>query len=236
MADENASPAELPNADDRIAELENKLADVNRRYAASSEEGKRLAQLNQQLQYQAMPRQTVPNRKPWEESLETSGVPVDAIRAAIEEQANDIVQRQFEPLTRALSARQTMVGKYKDYNKFESDMMGHINSDPELQQTYTRIFNADPVAAFDWAYLKFGQEARGKRGRGGSQAGMDEEISETRIPTNRSGDARRIPMGNEGAVQDAARAYRDHPSAQNAQAYARARLKTAISDDFLNQA
>ena len=216
------------------------LDELKRGYRESGSEAKRqkdraerAESAFQALQMQVPQRQAVPFRKPWEEELATSGVPVDAIRAAIDDRAQELVQRQFEPLTRALSARQTMVGKYKDYNKFESDMMGYVNSDPELQQTYTRIFQADPVAAFDYAYLKFGADQRGKRKA--SNGAVDEDLVETSIPTNRSGDARRIPRGNEGRVEEAAKAYRDNPSPRTARDYASARLKTAISDDFLNQ-
>jgi hypothetical protein len=232
MEDPNASPAsdnKEPNAEQRIAELEAQLDSVTKRYSASSAEAQRLAQTVQQLQQP--PRQNVPSRRPWEETLENSGVPAEAIRNAIHEEAMGLIQQQFEPMTRAVQARQTMVGRYKDYGKFESDMMGFVNSDPELQQTYTRIFSADPVAAFDYAYLKFGMDQRGKRSKNG---GMDNDIVETQIPTNRSGDTRRAPRGADAAVEEAARAYRDKPSTRTAEAYGKARLKTVISDEFLN--
>jgi hypothetical protein len=237
MEETNGSPAPTePNADDRIADLEAKLADVNRRYAASSEEGKRLAQTVQQLQASyVQPRQNVPNRAPYEEELETVGMPLNALDQMIGNRVQQGIAQAFEPFQRGIQARQTMVGRYKDYNKFESETMEYVNSDPELQASYARTFQADPGVAAEWAYLKFGNDKRKAHGnRGGGSNSPQEDQIEAQIPSQRSGDARRIPQDG-GAVQEARRAWEQNKNPTTAALYAKARLKSAIPDEFLNQ-
>jgi|SRR6185369_4832173 len=230
MEENEVSPAPTePNADQRIADLEAKLAEVNRRYAASSEEGKRLAQTVQSLQSAyAQPRQNVPQRAAYEETLEQAAVPLDALDQLIGNRVQQGIAQAFEPFQRGLQARQTMVGRYKEYNKVESDVMEYVNSDPETQATYARTFQADPGVAAEWAYLKW------RRNKNGTSQGAQEDQIEARIPSQRSGDARRIPQDG-GAVQEARRAWEQNKNATTAAAYARARLKTAIPDAFFEQ-
>ena len=236
---QGASAQEPKSADDRIAELEAKLNAVTRDYSASSREAKRLADHVQALQsaYEA-PRQDVPQRNTAGQRLAEAAIPVDALEEYIDQRANRIADQKFaagfEPLMRGVQARQTMVGKYKDYAKFESDIGELLNSDPEFQQTYNRVFQADPVAAFELAYFRLGETKR--RSRNSSRDHSNgEELAEAQIPNQRAGDSRRIPTGHEAAVDAAARAYRENPNRVTKDAYVRARLKTAISDDFLNQ-
>jgi|SwirhirootsSR2_FD_contig_31_13289662_length_1150_multi_4_in_0_out_0_2 hypothetical protein len=232
MEEQNGSQAQEP--DPRIAELEAKLANVSRDYAASSREAKRLAELNQNLQSAYVnPHQDVPHRNTAGERLAEAAVPVDALEEYVDQRANQIVSQKFEPLVRGMQARQTMLGKYKDYGKFESDIGELLNTDSDFQQMYNRVFQADPVAAFELAYHRLGETKR-KSHRNGAPPDTS-DLTEAQIPNQRSGDARRIPQGQEAAVEVAARNYRENPNRNTAAAFARARLKTAISDDFLNQ-
>lgn len=228
MEDPNGSPAEQPNADQRIAELEAKLANVTKRYSDSSAEAQRLAQTIQQLQ--SFTRPQIPNRRPWEETLDSSGIPVDAIRQAIHDEASTLVQQQFEPLKRGIQARQTMIGRYKDYGKFESDIGELLSTDQDFAQMYGRVFEADPVAAFELAYYRLGESKKKSRSRP-----ADDDLTESQIPSSRSGDTQRSPKGFEGDVEEAARQYRANPNPANARAFAKAKLKIAIPDEWLNQ-
>ncbi len=223
-----------PDADQRIAELERQYQVLQQRYDASSQEGKRLAQLIQQQSYE-MNRQSVPQRDSAGQRLTDSGLPVDALDEYIEQKADALVAKRFEPLMQGMQARQKMVGRYKDYAKFETDIGELINGDPDFQQTYNRVFQADPVAAFELAYHRLGETKRRSRGSAKNEAVDGADLSEAQIPNQRSGDSRRIPGGYDAVLQAAERAYRENPNRVTKDAFVRARLKTAISDDFLNQ-
>ena len=179
---------------------------------------------------QANPRQDVPSRNTAGQRLTEYGIPVDALDEYVEQKVQSRLEERFQPIMRGLSARQEMVGKYKDYNKFESDMMEYVNSDPQLQQTYNRVFTADPVAAFEYAYLKYGHTKRGESRNGVSE----EEKSEAQIPSQRSGDTRRTPQADVD-VQRLLEVYQQNPTRRNAEAYAKARLHGVIKEDFLRQ-
>ncbi|HLC20933.1 MAG TPA: hypothetical protein VJM10_02340 [Candidatus Methylomirabilis sp.] len=197
MADEQKDPnqpdlAGYPNTDELV-----------KGYRSSGEEAKKQKERADRAeaavqallaqQEAANPRQDVPKRDPYGRLAEY-GVPADAVREAIRMEAREELKEALEPIMRGFQARQTLLGKYKDYAKFESDVATYIQSDPETSQTYNRLFQADPVGAFEYAFLKFGQEARSKRGQKGSGQST-EEATEAQIPTARSGDARRIPSG-----------------------------------------
>lgn len=232
MADEDVSPGANrdPNAD-RIAELERQNAELQRRYAASSEEGKRLAQLNQQLQQS---RQIVPQRAATaRDTLAEWGVPPDALEEVVNEKIGAAIQRAFQPITEGFKARNEMLAKYPDFGKFEADVASFVHNDPETSERYQKLFQVDPVAANEYAYLKFGaQEQKKPRARG---ANTREESAHAAIPTERAGEARRTPQENQelaDAMEDVRKSGRSRDAVDR---YAKLRLKQAISDQFLNQ-
>jgi hypothetical protein len=226
-----------PNADQRIADLEARLADTQRRYAASSEEGKRLAQLNQQFQQQAFEsRQTVPQRSPSPyQSLIDSGVDAAAIDAIVDERVNTKIAAAFEPIAKGFQARTQMLASYPEYGKYEADIAAFVQSDPTVNERYQRIFSSDPIAANEYAYLKYGETTK-RSHKNGTQREAREETAHAQIPSGRSGDARRQPQGNEAALHEARRAVIESGYNKGAvNNFARQRLRQVITDEFLNQ-
>jgi hypothetical protein len=213
-------------------------------YRASGQEAKRLSEENLRIsqerdqfrllaaQAAANPRQDVPQRNgsanPYDRLAEY-GVPSDAIREVITSE----IQTAFQPLQRGFEARNQILARYPDYNKFESDVASYIQSDPALNQTYQRMFTADPVGAFEYAFLKFGEDRRRTHPQGGSGEIMGDQ-AHAQIPNTRTGDARRMDAtGDE--TREAYRKYQQTGSPQDAREYAKLRLRNVISDDFLNE-
>jgi len=219
-------------------QLANAYRQLEGRYGSSSAEAKRLhdeleatrGQLLQSYQAQATPRQNVPQRNTPSDRLSEFGVPVDAL----DQYVNDKLQSAFAPIAAGMTARNTVLAQYPDYNKFEADVAQFIQSDPNLNQSYQRIFSTDPVAAFEYAFLKFGESRRRQVQPDGSESLMQEASSHAGIPMSRSGDARRI-NGNQNEVANAWEQWQKTGSPSDATRYAKTRLKTAISDEFLNQ-
>src|SRR6185295_3325588 len=135
-------------------------------YRASSEEGKRQRERADKLEGlvtqllsngAANPRQGVPDRHASpEDRLTEFGVPVDALGDFITTRIGQALQ----PLSDGVQARQTIVGKHPDYVQFEHDVASFIATDPDLAQTYPALFKANPVAAMEYAFLKFGDSRR----------------------------------------------------------------------------
>jgi len=207
-------------------------------YRASGNEAKKLrertAALEQQLQnvYQPAenPRQAVPQRPQTAyERLTEYGVPADAIREVVSAE----LQSALQPLAQGMQARNTLLSQYPDYTKFESDVATFIQSDPQLNQTYQRMFNADPVGAFEYAFLKFGESRRRSNPQTNGEVGADSIHAS--IPTVRNGDARRQGARTDAAVETAYKRYLETGSTEAAREYAKARLHTVITDEFLNQ-
>lgn len=177
---------------------------------------------------EANPRQTVKDRSRPQDRLAEFGIPVDALQDLLREQ----IQETFAPIAAGLNARSSLQAKYPDYNKFESDVAQFIESEPDTKETYNRMFNADPAGAFEYAFLKFGESRRrGTKERGETSR---EDAVHSSIPMGRNGEARRQPEGQAGDVQGAWKKFQETGSPNDARAYAKARLRTVIKDDFLN--
>lgn len=208
---------------------------------ASDAEGKRLFDenqkkdllLSQMLQNglaEGTPRQSVPDRRSArpEDRLTEFGVPVDALREVVRAEFAEA----FRPISNGLQARGQLVASHPDYVQFETDVAQFINTDPELSVVYPKLFEVAPVQAMELAFLKFGENRR--KALGGQPQGDTPGRADAGIPTSRSGDGRREP-GQDAAVQDAFERFQKTGSTQDATAYAKARLKGVISDEFLQK-
>lgn len=205
-------------------------------YRASGSEAKKWRETAEQRErelasvraVEANPRQTVKDRSRPQDRLAEFGIPVDALQDLLREQ----IQETFAPIAAGLNARQSLQARYPDYNKFESDVAQFIESEPDTKETYNRMFNADPAGAFEYAFLKFGESRRrGTKERGETSR---EDAVHSSIPMGRNGEARRQPEGQAVDVQSAWRKFQETGSPSDARAYAKARLRTVIKDDFLN--
>jgi hypothetical protein len=203
---------------------------------ASDAEAKRLHDENEGLrnqlltfyQAQANPRQDVKQRGTLDERLNESGIPATDIR----ELAREVVRGELEPLVRGVGARNSVLAQYPDYNKYEADVAQFVESDPNLKQTYGRMFQADPAGAFEYAFLKFGESRRRSVNPDNLSA---EAQAHAGIPSSRNGEARRGNQNEEASVQRAWENYQRTGSKQHAAEYARARFRTGvITDEFLN--
>lgn len=164
-----------------------------------------------------------------EDRLQQYGVPVDALTEFVQSQ----VQGLFAPIAQGMNARTELLSRYPDYTKFESDVAAFVQSDPKRNQTYQRMFAADPAGAFEWAFLAFGADRRKTAGNGAEA--NPEEMAHAGLPAGRNGESLRQPQGNDAAVQRAWNEYQRTGSKEAVQAYAKARLRTVVTDEFLNQ-
>lgn len=203
---------------------------------ASDQEAKRIYDENVGLKGQlhsvyhapVNPRQDIPQRASPSDRLTEFGVPVDALDQYFEAK----LQSAFAPIAAGLTARTTLLGQYPDYNKFEADVAQFVQADPNLNQTYQRMFAADPAGAFEYAFLKFGESRR--RSTTAASDISAEAAAHAGIPSSRSGEARRTDQGASGEIQRAWEAYQRNDTPATRTAYAKARLHTVITDDFLN--
>ena len=205
-------------------------------YRASSDEGKRQRQRADQAearsreleQYAVTQRQAIPQRGDPASRLAEYGIPVDAL----DEYVNTRVAQAFEPVARGAMARNAMLTSYPDYQKYEADVAQFVSNDPGLSQTYQKMFSVDPVAAMEFAFLKFGQVERGKVLANGASP-QAAARAEAQIPSSRAGDARTQPAAQED--ERLTRSWEHYQKTGDPRAYAKARLRQVISEDFLKQ-
>lgn len=205
-------------------------------YRASSAEAQRLKQENSRFEQRvsaleaAIAQAANPQRG---DPLAEYGIPPDLIDRRIEEKVERGIRQAFEPLARGFEARNKMLGTYgQDYNKFEADVAAFIGSDPELQQSYQRMFTADPLAAMDYAFLKFSDSQRKAHGAKGRSKETQGQMVEAQIPSARPGESRSQPPDNREGLKDAFKFYTE---TGNAEPYVKARLREGIPDSFLQQ-
>ncbi len=163
-----------------------------------------------------------------EDRLSEYGVPVDALGDYVMEK----LQGVLTPLADAARARTDLMHRNPDYGKFEPDVMAFIDSDPKFSQSYYRMAATDPAAAFEYAFLKFGESRR--RSATGRQDDTPQESAHAAIPGSRNGESIRQPQGNSAELQRALQEYQRTGSNVAAREYARARLHNVITDEFLN--
>lgn len=212
-------------------------------YRASSTEAQRQRQRAEQLEArlsqieQQFTRQSVPQRANPADTLTEWGIPVNVLDEYVNQRVTEGVSRAFEPLNGMAKGRNAMLTRYPDYQKFEADVANYVQSDPEVAQSYEKLFAADPAGAMEYAFLKFGEQKRGEttngNGNGAATAHQQQARSEAQIPSNRRGDARTMPAAQE--QENLTRSWESYQKTGNPAQYVKARLKGVIPDSFLNQ-
>ena len=224
MADENVNQTPAPDFAGYSSSEE-----LARGYRASSQEAKRLAAENQRLQeqfQQSTQRPDIPNRTRPEDRLAEFGIPADALNDFV----NERVGQALRPLAEGFQARGRVLNEYPDYQKYEADVANFVNADPDFSQRYARMFSADPVAAMELAFLKFGESKR--KGAPAPVAPNAQEMADASLPGGRAGDSRRTEQSAEGEIDEAFRRYQKSGSQQDAEAYAKLRIRQSIPDSF----
>jgi len=198
-------------------------------YRASSDEAKRQKARADMLEQQLTERQAVPQRnaegaRDPAGRLTEWGVPTDALGDFVSEQ----IQKAFAPLAQGFQARNEMLSRHPDYNKFESDVAQFINSDPDLSQRYQRMFNSDPTGAMEYAYLKFGTTRKSEKTQTNGAA-----KKEASIPSQRASNQGPASPSQNDEVK--AKAWERYQKTGDPTAFAKARLREVISDEFLSK-
>lgn len=198
-------------------------------YRNSGQEAQRLNQRLQQVE-QAMVQMQQPQTRAArpEDRLSDLGIPVDALDEVI----NQRLQTAFAPIARGMTARSQVMAQYPDYVKFENDVNSYIQSDPQLAQTYGNMFNADPVGAFEYAFLKFGEDQR-RKGAPSNGAGDAKEKVNAQIPTGRSNETRARQDAGSGDMTT--KAWEHFQKTGDPKPFAKARLRQAIPDSFFEK-
>lgn len=198
-------------------------------YRASSDEAKRQKARADLLEQQLAERQVIPQRnaegaRDPAGRLTEWGVPVDAL----DEFVSGAIQKAFAPLAQGFQARNEMLTRHPDYNKFESDVAQFISSDPDLSGRYQRMFASDPTGAMEYAYLKFGQTRKTEKAptNGASK-------KEASVPSQRASNQGPTTPSQNDEVK--AKAWERYQKTGDPTAFAKARLREVISDEFLSR-
>ena len=199
-------------------------------YRNSSQEAQRLNQRLQTLE-QSMVQMQQPQARVarGEDRLSDLGIPVDAL----DEVVNERIQRAFAPIARGMNARTQVMTQYPDYTKFENDVNQYIQSDPQLSQTYGSMFNADPVGAIEYAFLKFGENQRRSGTQSSNGAGDKQEKVNAQIPMGRSNETR--ARQDAGGADQTAKAWEHFQKTGDPKPFAKMRLRQAIPDSFFEK-
>lgn len=190
--------------------------ELARAYRASGAEAKRLkAEADQYRQaLDELRRPSIPQRSRPEEYLQQIGVDPQPIIELMDQRFSQAMR----PLAQMASARQEMLSRYPDYNKFESEVAQFISSDPERLERYNRLFSADPAGAIEYGILAFTAD---RQKSAPSTREPREETVHAQVPGPRSADTSRR-SGDPAAARDAAwQRYQQNPSRESAEQLAR---------------
>jgi hypothetical protein len=163
--------------------------------------------------------------------LETLGIPIRALDEFVNRRVAERVGQAFQPIAAGFTARGKVAAEHPDYLKYEQDVASFINSDPQTAEAYNQMFNANPVGAMEWALLKFGDS---RRRTAPSPNGSPDQAAHAAIPSARAGETRQGRDSGD-AIRAAWERYQQTGNSRDAAAYAKARLRHVITDEFLNQ-
>lgn len=202
-----------------------------RERADAAEQALLSQQATYQTPYAANPRPDIPQQRSDPRSeLMGYGIPYDPIDQMIRAEVAQGVQKAFQPVMKSFEARGQVAREYPDFLQFETDVANFLAADPELDQRYKRMFEADPAGAMEFAFMKFGES---RRKDFGATEPAPEGASHAAIPSSRAGDARRPEAAN-APINELWNRYQQTGNSADAQKYAKARLRNVITDDFLN--
>lgn len=214
------------------------VEDLVKAYRSSGDEAKRLKAERDSLAAQRAQwtvQQTQQAASEPADRLSEFGIPVDALERYVQQRVDQRVSAAFEPITRGLGARNSILSQYPDYSKYEADVARYLETDSHTQERYQRLFQVDPEGAMEFAFLKFGEAKRKETpGNGnGNPTPQRQARAEAQIPSARSGDARNQQQNGAGDLVD--RAWEHYQKTGDSKAYAKARLRQVVSEDFLNR-
>jgi len=234
MEDTNVSPAQpQPNADQRLAELE-------QRYAASSAEGKRLAQEVQKWQAYAQQveqqvQQSQQGQRTASDKLAEFGFPVPDLEEFVSSRVAQAVDDRLRPLSQLGTARAELMAKYgEDYQKFEPEVFKFVNSDPALNQRFNQMLKADAGAANEWAYLTYADQQRRNAPQQNGQAIQHAQVQAS-IPQSRSGDVRLMGDDKDSQARELWAKFLETRDTRYRDAYVKVRYSQAVPDEFLQK-
>jgi hypothetical protein len=226
-------PAQEPEAPAQAPDYAgfNSPEELAKAYRASSSEARNQAQraqvLEQQLMQQFQPQK--PAATPYDR-LSEWGLPVDALREAVRSE----IAQELQPIARAAGARNQVIANYPDYVKYEQDVMGFINGDPELQRTYNSMFQGDPVGTAEWAFLKFGEKQR--RAQPAANGANPSEKAHAQIPSSRTGETRaQKDSGQDDEIAGVFKRWQETGDPRYREEFARRRIRQVVSQDFLDK-
>jgi len=177
-------------------------------------------------------RQAVPDRNGHGEAIPISEfddhvarVLDSRLNAAVEARVNQV----FAPIWTSITARRRVMARNPEYPQFEQAVWDFVQADPQRAKEYADTFARDPESAMTIAMLQFSQaEQQRHQHRASSNGAVDASI-----PTMRSGDGRR-PPDTRRELDEAFARFQKTGSSGDAAAYAKIRLKSVVTDEFLN--
>jgi hypothetical protein len=209
----------------------NALAQGYRQSGAEAQRQKARADaLEQQIQELAAANQRNSQQQDVMSRLKEYGELGELVREVVRTETNQIVQDAFQPITKGLAARGEVLARYPDYAQHEQAAFSFVQSDPELSREYNAILRVDPAAAMKYAFMSYGMQQR----QNVQPPGGNDEMAHAQIPNVRSGESRRQPDSTD-RVRAAWERYQQTGSRGDAEMYAKARLRTVVTDEFLNQ-
>lgn len=169
-----------------------------------------------------------------EDQLAELGIPVEAIDSMIQRRAQEVVARSFEPIAKGMTARNTVMAEYPDYQKYENEVAKFIQQDERLNDKYNRMFATDPESAMDYAFLKFGESQRRANPKPPADNGGGKR-TDAQIPSGRTAEGRTRPEDSGDDLQRAYEAFRKTGDPRARDAYVKARLRGQFSEGFFDK-
>lgn len=155
-----ATPASQSEPPRKYAGKYTSVEELERGYWNSAQEAQRIAAENKLLKelaaanQRANPAERVEARNEYQDELRDAAIPVEALEKLIEDRANRIVQKAFEPIVRGAQARNEMTERYPEFATRERELQSFLSARPDVNDKYNRMMAAGlEDAAMEYAFL-----------------------------------------------------------------------------------
>lgn len=149
----------------------------------------------------------------WAKLSDEYGLPASELRALINEEAAQIartvVAEQFAPIAGAVTARQVVASKFKDFATIEPQVMEFVHSDPDRAAKFNELSRSHPDTALELAVFEFKAQQPLTQRQTDSPSGAAARAA-AGSPTGGVGSGGRTPQLEEGPTEDELKAAREH--------------------------
>lgn len=181
------TPEELENGH---LHLQTTLTERNAELVNERQRREQLEQMLTNMAERMSPAERTVQRSRAEELLESTGIPIDALREIIDNRLSStgpgMVEKVLAPITQGAQTQQTLGQEFPDISS--SDVLQFLNANPNVKMQYdAKLSSGKTAEAMYYAYAQYSRSNAGPRDLSGKAEQQGQNRRDAALPTGRVG-------------------------------------------------